>query len=158
MGLLSLPNGTYLFITALSGGVGLYVTPYSARALSQVYKQIGAGGRENIRRTVIGTTTNLTPPWFHQYATTITCQDTTKPTLDNTWRGQNFEVFCAAELEYISGGPNRPAVSGSTRTEGSATYYRPILYCTLMDFEATFREWDGLWQWRLEMEESALPA
>jgi hypothetical protein len=154
MPLLSLPNGTLLTITALSGAGGLVVTPYSARALSQTYKQIGGG--DNIRRTVIGTTVNLTPPWFKQYATTITCTDVTKPTLDNTWRGQDFEVQCAAELEYETGStPGRPAAA--SRTEGHTTYYLPILYCVLMDFEATFREWDGLWQWRLDMEESGLP-
>ncbi len=151
------PNNTLLTIIPLSGGTGLIVTPWSARGLSQTFKQVGSGG-QNIRRTVIGTTVNLTPPWFHQYATTIRCSDVTKPTFDGTWRGQDFEVHCAGELEYEVGGTaQRPVVSGSERTEGHTVYYRPVLFCMLIDFEMTFREYEGFWDWRIDLEENGLP-
>jgi hypothetical protein len=152
-----LPLHTLLEIIPLSGGQGLYLTPYSARGLSQELKQISSG-QQNIRRTVIGTTVNLTPPWFQQYSTVITCSDTNTPAINATWRGQNFEVHCAAELDYPVGGtPARSEVTGSSRQEGHTMFYRPILYMMLIDFDVTFREYDGVWNWRLELEENALP-
>lgn len=151
------PNNTLLQIIPLSGAQALVLSPYAARGLTCELKQINSNA-QNIRRTVIGTLVNLTPPWFQQYAMTITCSDTEVPTLDDTWRGEVCEVWSPAELNYPdTGTAHRPMVSGSMRQEGHIIFYRPILYMMLMDFDAKFDEYQGKWTWRIDLEEVGLP-
>jgi hypothetical protein len=152
-----LPLHTLLVITPLSGAQGLELTPYAARGLSQTIKQIGDAS--NIRRTVIGNLVNAAPPWFKQYSTTIVCRDMNTPCLDDAFRGEIVEIQCAAELNYGAGGTaHRQQVSGSSRTEGTITFYRPILICMIKDIDPTFEEYEGYWSWRVEAEEVGLPA
>jgi hypothetical protein len=151
------PLNTLLQIIPLSGAQGLVLTPYAMRGGSQTLRQIGQNN-QNIRRTVIGTLVNLTPPWFQQYASTITCSDANTPCLDDAWRGQVCEVHCAAELNYPdTGSAHRNVVSGSERQEGHIIFYRPVLIMMIMDIEPKFMEWEGQWTWRVDFEEVGLP-
>ncbi len=153
-----LPLHTLLQIIPLSGAQGLVLTPYSTRGASQTLRQIGQNN-QNIRRSVLGSLVNLTPPWFQQYASTITCTDNNAPCLDDAWRGQICEVHCAAELNYPdTGTPHRQEVSGSSRQEGHIIFYRPILIMMVMDIDPKFIEYEGEWAWRIDLEEAELPA
>jgi len=152
-----LPLHTLLQIIPLSGSQGLELTPYAARGLTQTIRQIGDAS--NIKRTVIGTLVNATPPWFKQYSTTITCRDTNAPCLDDAFRGEVVEIHCAGEFNYpVGGSPHRAQVSGSSRQEGHIMFYRPILICMIKDIEPNFEEYEGYWSWRVEAEEVGLPA
>ena len=149
-------TNTLLTLIPLSGHNNPVLQKYAVRGLTQTLKQIG--DPSNIRRTVDGRLVNLTPPWFQQYASTVTCKDVNAPCLDNAWRGVICEVHCCTELSYISGSPTRPVVSGSTRVdELGITYYRPILIMMVMDIDQNFAEWESLWNWRIDLQEVGLP-
>jgi hypothetical protein len=153
-----LVEGTLLNIIPLSGGAnGLTLTPYSARGLTQTYKQILAPDAV-LERDVNGVMHDLSPPWAKQYTSTISCTDGQTPCLNDAWRGAIVEVWCCAELNYVTGGtPDRPVVSGSTRVDGPITFFRPILIMRVIDIDASFREWAAEWQWRIQLEENQHP-
>ncbi len=153
-----LPLHTLLTITPLSGGEGLTLTPYCARGLTQSLRQIG--DVNNIRRTVIGSLVNAQPPWFNQYASTISCKDTEAPCLDGAFRGLICQVDCAAELNYVTGAtPHRAVVTGSERSDPAAhiTWYRPSLTMMVLDIDPRVIEYEGEWSWRIELQEVGLP-
>jgi hypothetical protein len=65
-------------------------------------------------------------------------------------------VDCAVELCYRTGNPGspyRPAVSGSTYTQGAFTFYRPVLTMMVRDVKHTFDEWKHNNGWELDLEE-----
>jgi hypothetical protein len=157
-------RGTLLVITPLSGSGGLTITPYSARGLTQTLEQIG--DTSNIERDVNGFLHDISPPWMHQYSSTITCKDVFTPVMNQAWRGMLCQVDCACELNYVTGGtPDRPIVTGSSRTEtyadgviSSVTFYRPSLIMMVLDIKRNFGEWPAEEQWRVELQEYAQPA
>src|SRR6516225_8659368 len=119
-------TNTLLTLIPLSGHNNPVLQKYAVRGLTQTLKQIG--DPSNIRRTVDGRLVNLTPPWFHQFASTVTCKDVYAPCLDGAWRGVICEVECAGEFSYVTGSPVRPVVPGSQRVdEQGITYYLPIM-------------------------------
>jgi hypothetical protein len=76
------------------------------------------------------------------------------PSLDDAWIGVICEVGCAFEFNYVTGGvPQHPVVSGSTRFEGSVTFYRPLLTMMVTNIKAGFQEWAAHYDWTVDLEE-----
>jgi hypothetical protein len=146
--------GTLLVITPLSGMTALQLTPYSARNLTQTLELIKPTGDAWTRRDVNAVKRSLADSRFRKYKSTITCTDGETPAFDDGWIGQTVEVQCAAELNYVTGAtPARPQVSGSSRTEGIFTFYRPLLIMMVDDIKFSFQEWQGMNNWQMELEE-----
>lgn len=160
MALLDLsPNGTYLSIVPLSGLDAPVLTPYSARGLSQTYEPIksaSGSGSAWLRRDVNGIMESLVDTRFRKYRTTVSCSDGESPCLDEGWIGALVELHCAFEFSYVTGAPgspSRPVVTGSSRVQGSVTYYRPILICYVADIRSGLREYLGMYDWQIDFEE-----
>lgn len=151
---LILPEGTLLVLTPLSGAAAIQLTPYSARGLTQTLDLIGNNQAQQIRRDVNGFMRNLTDSRFRKYRSTITCRDTETPCLDGGWIGEEVEVSCALELSFLTGGtPQRPVVSGSERTEGDFTFYRPLLTMMVSAITDSFAEYRADYSWQITLEE-----
>lgn len=132
---------------------GIGVPPWSARGASQTLEPIEAA--RQLRRTVNGDLIDLSRPEFRKYRSTISCADQQPPAVDGVWPGQVLTIGCLAELSYkTSGGtPARPAVSGSSRTEGDYTVYRPSLTMRVVSFSQDTDEYGATVSWSLELEE-----
>jgi len=129
------------------------VAPYSARGLSQSLEPIDAAA--NIRRTINASLRDFSAVQFRKYKSTISCTDQLAPALDGIWPGMQLTVDCVAELSYkTSGGsPERSVVTGSSRTEGAYTYYRPRLTMLVISFNQNEDEYARQVGWTLELEE-----
>lgn len=126
---------------------------YAARGLTQTLDPIGAAGA--IARTVNGGLIDLSPPQMQKYRSTISCTDTEAPALDGVWPGQPLTVDCVSELGYLTAGgsPQRTVVSGSSRTAGAWTWYRPRLDMMVISYSTSADEWGAQVGWSLELEE-----
>jgi hypothetical protein len=128
------------------------IAPYSARGLTQSLKPIAAS--QNMRRTINGDLLDTASAQFRKYESTISCTDQQAPALDGIWPGMTLTVGCAAELCYKTGGTaERTPVSGSSRTDGDFTFYRPSLTMRVRDFQESLDEWNAQTGWTLELEE-----
>jgi hypothetical protein len=133
---------------------GLGTMLYQARGLTQTLEAIGASKSQS--RTVNGRLLDMSNPIFRKYLSKITCTDSTAPPIDNLWPGLTVTVHCAAELAYLTGNigsPSRNEVSGSSRTEGNFTLYRPVLTMLIQDVNQHLAEWAGDIQWEISLEE-----
>ncbi len=145
-------NGTLLVLTPLSGFASIQLTPYAARGLTQTMEVIGQG--EWLRRDVNGSLRNVADTRFRKYKSTISCRDGETPCLDNAWIGETCLVSCAFEFSFPTGGfPERTPVSGSERTQGSFTYYRPELTMLVVNIKNAFNEYSAINDWAIELEE-----
>ncbi len=155
--MLTLPNGTWLVLTPLSGVSAMQLTPYAARGLTQTYEPLsGSGGSGGgwLRRDVNGTLRNLVDTRFRKYKSTISCRDGETPCLDDAWVGITCEVSCAFEFSYPTGAtPARPVVSGSTRTQGTITYYRPVMIMMVESIKVSLPEYPAVYDWQIELAE-----
>jgi hypothetical protein len=140
-------NETLLEIT------GPGIAPYSARGITQTLATIQAA--QNMRRTINGTLLDISASQFRKYASNISCADQLAPAFDGLWPGQALTVHCVAELSYktLGGSPSRPAVPGSSRTEGAYTYYRPILQMRVVSPSMSADEYAAQNQWSIDLEE-----
>ena len=152
---LVLPNGTLLVLAPLSGVTAFELTPYAARGLTQTLELIGASGQNSwTRRDVNAVLRSVADVRFRKYRSTISCRDGETPCLDGGWIGEEVEVSCVAELSYPTGAtPQRPAVSGSERTQGSFTYYRPVLQMMVTAINNGFQEYPSIYNWSITLEE-----
>ena len=144
----SLSNDTLLQIS------GLGTMLYQARGLTQTLEVIGAAKQQE--RTINGVLKDISNPQFRKYISKVSCTDNTAPPLDNVWPGMTVTVHCAAELCYVTGNPGspaRPEVSGSSRTDGSFTFYRPIMEMLVVNVTQHLDEWKAAIGWDLELEE-----
>ena len=132
---------------------GIGVTTYSARGLTQTLEPIEASAQ--LRRTVNGALVDLSYEPFRKYKSTISCQDQEPPAIDGVWPGQIVTVECVAELCFptTSGSPARPSVSGSARTGGDFTFYRPVLSMRVTGFSVSRDEYGAAVSWQLQLEE-----
>lgn len=132
---------------------GIGIPPYSARGLSQTLEPIEAAGSQ--RRTVNGLLVDLSRPEFRKFRSTISCADQDPPALNGIWAGTVVTVKCVVELAYptIGGSAARPVVSGSSRTSGSFTFYRPQLTMQVVGFNIEKDEYGAVTSWTLELEE-----
>lgn len=155
-----LPEGTLLVLAPLSTATPV-ITPYAARGLTQTLEVIagsgggGAGGGAWLRRDVNGTLRDVSDTRFRKYRSTISCRDGETPCIDNAWIGMQVQVSCAIELSYPTGGaPARTVVAGSSRTQGSITYYRPQLTMLVASIKNSGQEWAALQSWEINLEET----
>jgi hypothetical protein len=96
---------------------------------------------------------------FRLYSSTITCKDQMSPALNRGWIGQIVDVYCAVEFSYRTGldTPDRPSVSGSERTEGNFTFYRPLLVMMVTGIRNSFEEWKANYSWQMDLQEMEVP-
>lgn len=153
-GPLALTNGTLLVLTPLSGAAALQLTPYAARGLTQTLEVDQGGANGWLRRDVNGNLRSVADTRFRKYKSTISCKDGETPVIDGAWIGEAVEVSCACELSYVTGGTaQRPAVADSTRTQGSVTYYRPLLTMLVAGIKIGLPEYSGVYDWEVSLEE-----
>lgn len=140
-------DSTLLVIT------GIEISPYAARGLSQSLDPIEAAAQ--LKRTINGDLTDYSFPQFRKYKSTISGADQLPPAFDGKWQGITVEVDCISELSYLTSGgsPQRPVVTGSSRVEGTFTFYRPKLQMRVMGFTVETDEWDATVSWQLQLEE-----
>lgn len=139
-------EGTLLVLSV--GGVPLY----SARDIEQTLQPIKAA--QSARRTVNGLLVDLSVTAFHKYESKISCTDVEAPALDGIFPGLMLTVDCVAELVYQTGGsPSRTVVSGSARTVGAYTIYRPRLSMMVVGLEQRLGEAGHESRWSLDLEE-----
>lgn len=145
-----LPANSDTLLEILSFGTMLY----QARGLTQSLQVIP--GASHMERTINGTLIDVSAPQFRKYVTRINASDVDAPPLDNVWPGMTITIHCAASLCYPtgnSGSPARAEVSGSSWTQGSMTFYRPIIVALVKSVEQHFDEWKASNGWTLEAEE-----
>jgi hypothetical protein len=132
---------------------GFGLTPYSARGIQQTLEPIPQSS--NLRRTVNGALVDVSAPEFRKYRSVISCDDMNVPAIDGVWPGQQVTVDCVAELSYLTSGgtAQRTVVSGSSRTAGSFTFYRPRLTMRIVNFNQSIDETGAVIGWELELEE-----
>jgi hypothetical protein len=146
--------GSILTLTPLSGFASLQLVPYSARGLTQTLELIKPSGDAWTRRDVNGIKRSLVDTRFRKYKSTITCRDGVTPCLDDAWIGETVEVACVIELSYPTGAtPGRPSVEHSERTEETVTFYRPLLQMMVEDIRISLPEWQGAYDWQIDLEE-----
>jgi hypothetical protein len=127
--------------------------PFSVRGITQTLKPIDAA--KSLKRTVNGVLRDLSASQFKKYNSTISCSDQQSPAFDAVEIGQILTVGCVEELSYkTSGGsPAHPVVSGSSRVEGSYTFYRPSLTMMVTGKTQSRDEYGAAESWTLELEE-----
>ena len=132
---------------------GIGVPPYSARGASQTLEPIGSS--QQLRRTINGELIDISRAEFRKYRSTISCVDQQPPAIDGVWPGRVLTVGCISELSYLTAGgaPARPLVSGSSRTEGDYTFYRPSLSMRVVAFSQDTDEYGAAVSWSLQLEE-----
>lgn len=132
---------------------GFGVPPYSARGASQSLEPIGQA--QQLRRTINGGLIDVSRPEFRKYRSTLSCSDQQPPAVDGVWPGQIVTVDCIAELSYRNSGgsPARTVVSGSSRTEGDFTFYRPRLTMRVLNFSQETDEFGAVVSWSMQLEE-----
>lgn len=157
---LVLDNSTLFLLTPISGSYAPFLTPYSARGLTQTLELIkGTSGGGNplgtqLRYDVNYNLIDLTVTASRKYLSTVSCRDTETPALDDVWIGTICEVSCALELSYPTGAtPIRPAVAGSERSEGHINFYRPLLTMMVVDPKISFEEYPGVYAWQMLLAE-----
>lgn len=132
--------------------VGVGVTPYSARGLTQTLNPISASAQ--LRRTVNGALINVASTQHRKYSSTISCTDQQAPALNGIWPGAAVTVDCVAELAYPEGGAaDRPVVPNSQRTESGFVFYRPRLSMLVTGYSQSLDEYGAVATWQLELEE-----
>lgn len=138
--------------TLLDLGV-MQSSPYATRGLLQTLEVIEAS--KQMRRTVNGALIDISLSQFHKYRSVVTGNDQLPPAFDGFWPGQQITVKCIAELSYLTSGgsPAKTVVSGSSRVEGSFTFYRPQLLMRVVSFNTNTDEWRSVVSWVLELEE-----
>jgi len=132
------------------------VNPYSARGLKGTLSPIDAAkGNDKLRRTVNGTLIDISAPQMRKYSLEIGGSDQAPPALDGLWVGMAVTVDCHVELAYLTAGgtPGRTPVTGSTRTEGAYSYYRPSLEMLIVDMQTDSDEWTASINWTISLEE-----
>ena len=145
-----LPSNADTLLTI--SGMGDFM--FQARNLTQTLDVIPEA--TDSERSVNGTLIDLSNPVFRKFKSKITCTDVDAPPLDGVWPGMILTVGCAVSLCYENGNPGspiRPEVSGSSYTQGSFTFYRPVLEMRVITFSEDFEEWKSDVRWMLELEE-----
>jgi hypothetical protein len=136
---------------------GAEVPPFSARGLTQTIEPIAPAIK--LERAVNGRLIDMSIPSMKLYKSRISCNDLNPPAIGGLWPGMEVTIDCVAELCYPTGSPGlqeRNAVSGSTRTEGDFTFYKPILVMVCTRFNTSTDEYGAAVSWSYEFEEQTL--
>lgn len=133
------------------GAIGLH--DGASRGITQTLEAIDAAISQ--RRTVNGTLVNIAGTQFRKYRSTVACTDQLPPALDGVWNGATLTVKCVAELSYTTSGgsPAKSVVTGSSRVDGSLTFYRPQLTMMVVRFATRTDEFGAIVGWSLDLEE-----
>lgn len=133
---------------------GFGVVPYSTRGASQTLEPIQQAAA-NVYRDVNGVLRVTGGTQFQKYKSTISCTDQRPFAVDGIWPGKLVTVGCVATLAYLTSGGSaqRTAVSGSSFTEGSYTFYRPSLNMMVVGFSIQEDEYGAEIGWQMELEE-----
>lgn len=128
--------------------------PTAVRGITQTLEPIDAA--TNLRRTVNGALVDLSASQFKKYRSEISCSDISAPAFDAVEIGDTLTIGCVEELSYLTAGgsPSRPVVAGSSRVDGSYTFYRPELTVVVVGKSQSFDEWGAVEAWTLAVEES----
>ena len=129
------------------------VSPYSARGLKQTLTPIKQASQ--VKRTVNGNLKDISFEGFHKYESEISGTDMEPPAIDNIWPGLQVTIDCIYELSYLTvgGSPGRTVVSGSSRTSGDFTIYRPQLIMRIVNFNCDRDEYGAAVSWSMSLEE-----
>lgn len=131
---------------------GIGIPDFSARGVTQTLLPIDAAA--DMRRTINGILIDLSFDQFRKFQSSVSCTDQQPPAVDGIWQGHVVVVECVNELCYPTGGtPSRTAVSGSTRVQGSFTFYRPVLEMMVRSYNQQIDEWGAVIQWQMDLEE-----
>ncbi len=157
---LILANDTLFSLTPLSGRMAPFLTPFSARGLTQTLELIkGTSGGGNPLGTQLRYDCNynlvdLTDVKSRKYLSTVSCRDAETPALDDVWIGTICEVACVYELSYPAGATQqRLDVSGSLYLENGVYHYRPLLTMMVVDPKGSFQEYTGVYAWQILLAE-----
>lgn len=126
-------------------------------------------------RGIVETLAPIANPMFDKYRLTISCSDMNAPAFDavrvGLWKrtvngglidlsgaGTVLTVDCVSELAYKTGGspaagPQRTAVSGSSREADGFTFYRPQLTMGVVAKSQETNEYGAVVSWIIELEE-----
>lgn len=128
--------------------------PASCRGVKQTLRLIEAAA--NFRRTVNFNLKNTAPAASKKYATEISCTDLNVPCLAGIFPGAEIVIECVSELSWLTvgGSPGRTIVDGSSYEIGDMTIGRPVLNCTVTDFQWDTDETEATVGWRLTAEET----
>jgi hypothetical protein len=139
-------NGTLLEL------IGVDVAPFAARGLTQTLDNIDQASQ--LQRSINGEPIDFSAPQFRKYKSTITCTDQLTPLPDDLWPGAIVTVKCVAELMFDpSAGPEHTVVSGSERTDGGRSFYRPVLEMVVVSFTTSTDEYGAAVGWSMDLEE-----
>jgi hypothetical protein len=115
---------------------------YSARGCTHTLEPIEESIQ--VERDVNGEAFDLSWTQFRKYKSEVTCRDVEQPAFDGIWPGTVLVLDCVVELPYRTGtvgSPTRTVVSGSSRTEGDFTFYRPRLEMIFLGFATNMDEY-----------------
>lgn len=131
---------------------GMGIPLYSARGLTQTIKPIESS--KKWRRNVNGLLVDVSAVQMRKYITEISCTDQNAPAIDGIWPGMEVQIYCVCELALPFGNtPGRPVVPDSLRTDGSFSFYRPILQCLISPDSLQHAEYPRDYAWTLTAEE-----
>jgi hypothetical protein len=147
-----LPDIIEFDLQTAAGGPG--VNPYSAFGLRGRLAPIKeAGGEDKFPRSINGGVIDLSAPQMRKLRLEISGNSPSPPALDNVWPGDVVAVSCLTEASYLtaSGTASRSAVSGSERTEGAYSFYRPFLTMKVVEWDVDRDAWAANVTWRLTL-------
>src|SRR5258707_10377 len=118
-------TGTILTMSVVGGSDILPF--YSAHQITQTLKPIGASNSQ--RETVNFERVDLSLAKSKKYSSRISARTIRPPAFDKVFPGTKVLVGCAKLLSYatMGGSPSRTVVEGSSFTENSWTFYRPLI-------------------------------
>lgn len=126
---------------------------YAARGLTQTLTPV-AEAKPPPQRTINGEARFLGGNQMRKYDSVITCTDHNAPPFSGLWPGDLVLVQCVCELSHLTGTvAERSVVSGSSRTVGDFTLYRPTIEFLVVDFDQAIQEYAAEYQWRLSLTE-----
>jgi len=140
----------------ISAAVAPGVNPYSARGLRGTLSPIDAAqGIDKLARTVNGGLIDISAPQMRKYRLSVAGNDYAPPALDGLWVGMIVNVNSHVEMAVLTatGITSRTPVSGSVRTEGDFTYYRPSFQMMVVEYNIDREEWEQAVSWTLALEE-----
>jgi hypothetical protein len=131
---------------------GIGIPLYSCRGAKQTLVHISQAA--SIKRTLNGALRDISQPEFRKYGSVINCRDQRPPAISGVWPGRVIVVDCVAELSYLTAGGSPERTVVSSRVEGLYTRYRPRLEMMVMEFQTSFDEWAGEYDWSMTLEEA----
>lgn len=153
----SLPPGrNTIFDIRFPGSAAPSVPLYASRGLTGTLRPIDmAQGADKLRRTVNGTSIDVSAPQMRKYHLEASGSDMEPPAFDGLWAGMEVEVDCHVELAYltIAGPPSRTVVPGSEHVRGDYTWYCPQFVMRIAELNIDQDEWGASASWQISLEE-----